>query len=599
LTPKVLRLVKAVAGRWAGTTADVLRLAVPPRHARTELEPALTPAHLPAVRPAPDAWSHLWAPYRGGEAFSRHLLSGEVPKAVWTPLPGLAPPVPTTDRGVPHWAAAVAMVTRVAVAAERGVLIVAPDIRDVGLIEAALATAGVSNVVRLSAQDGPAPRYRAFLSAVRGQAQVVVGTRAAMFAPVKNLGLIVLWGDGEDPLAEPHAPYPNARDVLALRSSLEHSAYLLGSPGRTVQAQSLVSYGGDGAGWAHEIVAPRDVIRQRAPRVRALTSTELAAEGPGAVARIPTAAWRAVRDALNQGPVLVQVPRAGYLPAVACARCRAMATCQQCHGPLGLGEAGSQAQCQWCGRLAGGWRCACGSTAFRAIRVGSERTAEELGRAFPGVPVRVSTATSAHGVIDRVPARPSLVIATPGAEPLAEGGYVAALLLDAAATTAATGLDAGTRALHRWLVAAHLVRPATASGQVLLVGDAAPGPTSALVRFDPGGFAARELAERTELHLPPAVRVAAVTGERTAVMTLLSRVPLATPQTILGPVELPEESRAEHAQLFTEIEVRAVVRVPIGSGTELARQLRASLAVRSAHREPGAVRVQLDPAELV
>ncbi|MFC8599921.1 primosomal protein N' [Isoptericola sp. NPDC057191] len=643
LSEPVLRLARAVADRYAGTLADVLRLAVPPRHARVEkevlaglaaertsAEPAAGPADLahppdeadeadeaeeagraagvdgagglpgatvavPApATPVVAGPTTAWASYRGGEAFCRHLLAGEAPRAVWTPLPGLAPPSGDGPAHVPHWAAAVAQAARATVAGGRRVLVVLPDARDVERTVVALTAEGIGDVVRLLADDGPAPRYRAFLRARHGLADVVVGTRAAMFAPVPDLGLVVLWGDGEDTLAEPHAPYPHARDVLALRSDLEDAAYLLASPGRTVQAQALLA-----SGWAREIAAPRDVLRARAPRVRALTSVELAAEGPGAVARLPTAAWRAARDGLTRGPVLVQVPRTGYLPVVACARCRTAARCAACHGPLGMPRHGSAPQCSWCGRLAGGWRCdECGDTRVRAVRVGSDRTAEELGRAFPGTTVRVSASNAPTGVLDRVGPEAALVVATPGAEPVADGGYAAALLLDAAVSTAGTGLATATEAVHRWLAAAALVHPAHAGGQVLLVGDAAPAPTGALVRYDPAGLADRELTERRELALPPAVRVAAVTGDRGAVDALVSRVALAGPDTVLGPVELPDAPDPRRGNTL-EPQVRTVLRVPLAQGADLATQLRASLAVRSARREGGSVRVQVDPKEML
>ena len=552
--------------------------------------PAPSPRAVQPVAPGPTT---AWESYLGGEAFCRHLLGGGAPRAVWTPLPGLAPPAEDGPAHVPHWAAAVAQAARATVAGGRRVLVVAPDARDVERVVDALRTAGLDDVVRLLADDGPAPRYRAFLRARHGLADVVVGTRAAMFAPVPDLGLVVLWGDGEDTLAEPHAPYPHARDVLALRSDLESAAYLLASPGRTVQAQALLA-----SGWAREIAAPRDVLRARAPRVRALTSVELAAEGPGAAARLPTAAWRAARDGLTRGPVLVQVPRTGYLPVVACARCRTAARCSTCHGPLGMTRTGSAPQCSWCGRLAGGWRCEeCGDTRLRAVRVGSDRTAEELGRAFAGTTVRVSASSAPTGVLDRVGPEPALVVATPGAEPVADGGYAVALLLDAAVATAGTGLATATEALHRWLAAAALVHPARAGGQVLLVGDAAPAPTGALVRYDPGGLADRELAERRELALPPAVRVAAVTGDRGAVDAVVGRVALAGPDTVLGPVEQPDADPRRGATL--EPQVRTVLRVPLAQGAALAAQLRASLAVRSARREGGSVRVQVDPKEML
>jgi primosomal protein N' (replication factor Y) len=202
-------------------------------------------------------------------------------------------------------------------------------------------------------------------------------------------------------------------------------------------------------GWAHPVTADRPVVRERTPRVRALTSVELAREGPAAAARLPGPAWRTVREHLADGPVLVQVPRAGYLPLVACARCRTAATCPVCHGPLALPGARQVPTCTWCGRLATGWRCAeCGADGLRAVRVGSQRTAEELGRAFPGVSVRVSGAGASEGVLGEVPSGPALVVATPGAEPVAVGGFAAALLLDA---QVGAGERDETETLRRWL----------------------------------------------------------------------------------------------------------------------------------------------------
>ncbi|WP_158097193.1 primosomal protein N' [Cellulosimicrobium sp. KWT-B] len=674
LAPAVARLARTVADHYAGTLSDVLRLAVPPRHARAEQsfaarsapgavpapgsspagdapvassegavaaeaapagppvdEPVPAPAEpVPGSLPAPARAPHqesVWAPYRAGAAFLAHVAGGGAPRAVWTALPGLAPPAPEAAsegrRGagrsrkepdalpVTHWAAAVAEAVRAVRSGGRGALVVVPDARDVDQVCAALAAAGLpawdaatgGEVVRLTADEGPAPRYRAFLAVLHGDARVVVGTRAAAFAPVVDLGLVVCWNDGEDTLAEPRAPYPHAREVLALRSDQEGAAFLLGSHGRTVAAHALVV-----RGWAHELAAPRDVVRARAPRVRALTSVELAAEGPGAAARIPTAAWRTARAALEQGPVLVQVPRSGYVPVVACGRCRTPARCTVCHGSLALSGPQATPQCAWCGALAGGWSCAeCHWTGLRSVRVGSQRTAEELGRAFAGVPVQVSGAAAAGGVLGAVSGRPALVVATPGAEPVAEGGYAAALLLDAAVSTAHVGLDVAQDALARWLAAAALVRPATEGGQVLLVGDAAPAPTNALVRWDPALLADRELDERVELSLPPAVRVAAVTGDRPAVAAVLGRVALAGPETVLGPVEVAASPRGRGADgadgaapgLVDAPPVRAVVRVPVRDGRRLARELGASVAVRSARREPGSVRVELDPKEIL
>lgn len=580
LTPEVARLARAVADRWAGTLNDVLRLAIPARHARVEAEAPATADEV--VAPSPSATA--WAPYRGGAAFLQHVTAGGAPRAVWSALPGAEGE---------RWPDAIAQAVAACVLGGRGALVVVPDARDIDRVLAALESAGVprwrpgttGGAVRLAADDGPAGRYRSFLAALRGLATVVVGTRASAFAPVKDLGLAVVWDDGDSLHAEPRAPYPHVREVLALRSELERSALLVAAHGRSVEAQALVE-----SGWAREVVADRPTTRARTARVLALTSVELAREGPAAAARLPAPAWRTLRDRLADGPVLVQVPRAGYVPAVACGRCRAAARCGVCHGPLGLTTADGVPTCGWCGRLATDWRCTeCGAGALRSVRVGSERTAEELGRAFPGVPIRVSGARAAGGVLASVPDVPAVVVSTPGAEPVAPGGYTAALLLDAAVSTAGAGLRTGEDALRRWLTAAALVR---AGGTVVLVGDAEERATQALVRWDPAGYASRELAERVELALPPAVRIASVTGPRDAVDTLVSRLDLADAE-ILGPV--PVDS-ADHDAL--EPAVRALVRVPRTGGAALARALSASLAVRSARREGGTVRVQLDPEEL-
>ncbi|WP_407343008.1 primosomal protein N' [Pengzhenrongella phosphoraccumulans] len=535
-----------------------------------------------------------WVDHRGGAAFLAHLSAGHGPRAIWSALPG------EPGRG---WADAIAQAVVATTISGRGALVVVPDARDGDLVAAALESAGLpawapgteGGFARLAADDGPAQRYRSFLAVLRGQARVVIGTRAAAFAPVQTLGLVVCWDDLDDLHAEPRAPYPHVREVLALRSEQSGCAALIGGHARSTEAQAMVV-----SGWAQPLQADRATVRQRTPRVRALTSIELAREGAAGAARLPGEAWRVAREALAVGPVLVQVPRAGYLPVVACERCRTVARCGACHGPLALGSSAGVPQCTWCGALATAWRCPeCGSAALRSVRVGSDRTAEELGRAFAGVTVRVSGAGATGGVLARVDGRPALVVATPGAEPVADGGYAAALLLDAAVSTARVSLRTGEEAVHRWLTAAALVRP---SGVVLLVGDAAPAPTQALVRWDPVGFAERELAERSELALPPAVRVGAVTGSRDAVAAFLARLDLPAGADVLGPVvvdDAPSAATSKPQPGTLDQPVRAIVRAPLVAGDALAAALAASSAVRSARREGGTVRVQLDPKEML
>src|SRR6202044_1579582 len=116
------------------------------------------------------------------------------------------------------------------------------------------------------------------------------------------------------------------------------------------------------------------------------------------------------------------------------------------------------------------WRCSrCGHPRVRALVTGAGRTAEELGRAFPAVPMLTSGGAQ---TIPAVPASPALVVATPGAEPGAAGGYAAAVLLDGWVLLGRPGLRATEEALRRWMNAAALVVPAAAGGAVAIVADA-------------------------------------------------------------------------------------------------------------------------------
>ncbi|WP_344056525.1 primosome assembly protein PriA, partial [Prauserella halophila] len=469
---------------------------------------------------------------------------------------------------------------------------VVPDHRDVTRLAAACAElAGPEVVTALSADLGPAERYRRWLAVKRGAARIAVGTRAAMFAPVHDPALYVVWDDGDDLHADPHMPYPQVRDVLMLRAHSDRASLLVGGFARTAEAQLLLE-----SGWAQPLVAPREQLRSRAPRVTPTGEDfDVARDEAAHAARLPAVAFEAARAGLKAGaPVLVQVPRRGYVPGLACAHCRTRARCRHCAGPLALpggGEAGSP-RCRWCGVTDASFRCsACGSVRLRAVVIGSKRTAEELGRAFAGAPVR----TSGGGeVLDEVPAAPAIVVATPGAEPVAEGGYGAALLLDGWALLGREDLRASEEALRRWMAAAALVRPAADGGRVIVGAEAGVPVVQALVRWDPGWLAESELAERRELGFPPAVRMASIDAAPDALAAALDELAPPDSAEILGPVPLGEVDEDGNAE-----RERALVRVPRGDGRALAAAVHTLNAVRGARKEEDQVRTRLDPLDLI
>ncbi|OBG27285.1 primosomal protein N' [Mycobacterium sp. E3198] len=577
LTPEIRRLVDAVAARYAGTRPDVLRLAVPPRHARVERDPARVLA-LPVVSPVDPSG---WAAYGRGGQFLAALAESRAARAVWQALPG----EPWADR----FAEAAAQTIRTG----RAALAIVPDQRDLDTLWAA-ATARVDQecVVALSAGLGPAARYRRWLAALRGTARLVIGTRSAVFAPVSDLGLVMVWADADDSLAEPRAPYPHAREVAMLRAHQARCAALIGGVARTAEAQALVR-----SGWAHDIVAARPVVRARTPRVVALDNSAEERDPAARTARIPSIALRAARSSLQAGaPVLVQVPRRGYVPSLACGRCRTIARCRHCTGPLALQERGPGAVCRWCGRPEPQLRCArCGSDAVRAVVVGARRTAEELGRAFAGTPVITS---SGDAIVGEVAARAALVVATPGAEPRADGGYGAALLLDTWALLGRQDLRAAEDALWRWISAAALVRARGDGGVVLVVAESSIPTVQSLIRWDPVGHAEAELAERAEVGLPPSVHMAAIDGAADAVAALLDVARLPDGAEVLGPVDLPPGVRRPAGTAAGVPVIRKLARVPREQGLALAAALRRGVGVLSARQNHEPVRVQIDPLHI-
>jgi primosomal protein N' (replication factor Y) len=225
------------------------------------------------------------------------------------------------------------------------------------------------------------------------------------------------------------------------------------------------------------------------------------------------------------------------------------------------------------------------------VVTGERRTAEELSKAFPGVPLLTS---SGPHVLAAVPRSPAIVIATPGGEPRAAGGYAAAVLLDGWALLGRPGLRAAEEALRRWMNAAALVRPWPAGGRVVITADPALPTVQALIRWDAATHADRELAERADLRFPPVFRMAALTGPGDAVRELLGAVALPHGAEVLGPVLASNDRGSQDGEA-----VRYLVRAPSADGTALAVALRAGLAERSARKSVGVIRVHLDPAELI
>lgn len=561
--------------------------------------------HPPVAQVTAEA-SRAFADYENGAEFLEDLAAGLPARAVMNVLPAH----PEFD-----WAELLAIALVTAAVNERGAIAVVPDQKSLDRLEKALARRVPAGAyVRLSSGDKPHSRYHSYLKARLGLVPIVIGTRAAAYAPVANLGLVVCWDDGDASLVERRSPYCHARDVLLLRAQAADAAALFAGYAMSSESARLVR-----TRWASHMRAPRATVHEFSPLVFSTGNDyQLARDPLAAVARIPKLAFERAREALQHGPVLVQVARSGYVPSFSCQRCRMPARCNTCRGPLSLSAGASVPSCSWCGRLAQQWRCAeCGYDQWRSGTVGALRTAEELGRAFRGVPV---ISSAGDHVRASVGAEPALVVATPGAEPVAFGGYAAALLLDADSMLRFDSLRAPEAALRRWFNAAALVRSAAQGGVVVTT--ASPSPVEqALVRWDPTWFALYELEERSQLGLPPAVRTTAITGSENDVQAFLAELNLPEGVRMTGPVPLDEEFFAhQHAVSASadgegEGEVsdaaanpgedavpgdwRAILFFSYALAPQVTHELRSVRAALSALRRVGAVQVRCDGLDVV
>ena len=138
-------------------------------------------------------------------------------------------------------------------------------------------------------------------------------------------------------------------------------------------------------GWLGQVDLPRPGLRARTPRVEA--ADQAAGGDPArAAARIPSVAIQVMREASQQGPVLVSVARAGYLPGLACQTCREPVDLSAVRrGRCRPTGPGGVSVCQTHGRLPAVALPALRRDPLRAAAVGVRRTAEEFGRALPGV----------------------------------------------------------------------------------------------------------------------------------------------------------------------------------------------------------------------
>ncbi|MEN9752155.1 MAG: hypothetical protein RLZZ600_1202 [Actinomycetota bacterium] len=503
LTPELYALARTVADRQAGSVVDVIRLAIPPRYVRAEKE------YFATRETTLTSGTSTNAP--AGTRTSLLIRSGVISVAdqVWAPA----------------WTAAFASKVSEVIAAGNSAILTVPDFRDVNILESALIAAGLSDrIVRTDASLAAATRWTNYLRILHEDSVVVIGNRSSVYAPVRNLGLIALWDATDESMTEPLAPYAHPRDVALIRQAETACDLIIAAHITSVESARLEKLG----------YLEQQLVESEIPKIIA-TDRHSQKDDDERSARIPPAAIVAARAAITAGPVLIQVAKPGYASTLRCASCRERALCAHCHGPLALKTKNGIPTCRWCARLVPAWSCTkCHSHTLAAGSPGSEKTAEELARAFPGVRVVFSDSEKR---LTQLNGEPALVIATSGTEPIVEGGYRAVLILDGESARTREDLDTDISALRTWMNAVALAAP----GAPVYIAGTGEVLGAVVESGDFGSFARQTLNEREALGLPPATRVAIVTGSREAIAGVEKALDEIPHRSILGPVPISDE----------------------------------------------------------
>ena len=506
------------------------------------------------------------------------------------------------------------------------------------------------DVARLCAADPPADRYRAWRAIASGIVPCVLGTRAAMYAPVEGDALFAIVEDCAYQYADGMMPYAQARGVMRLRAKRHGGVFVSMSYSRSALSQSEVDCYMSSVQDAQSVqtaeaaktvkaiqtaktisgssipVSASKLAREKlVPWVRWLNREALLKlADPSIGARIPHSAVRAINDAISDGkPVLLSIAQDGVTQSAICSSCRRQARCRRCTGPLDVANSQQTARCSWCGASAINWSCSnCGSSNMRVIRVGAAGVAEELSKLFRNVPIIISSQHQPNGIIQCIDEKPVIVVATPGCEPRIQtqdancnGEYGVVAILDTWVSLYASGLDARIDTLNSWMKASALCAPRERGGSVLLIGETYPVLARALTLWDTTQLSCNELSERAQAILPPCVTAACVWGARDAVMRALENIgamqenlgcessqdaDFSAISPLLGivPMHPPVTDKYQH---FDDIydRVKAVVRVPLYLRQELVNRLHKEVARHVATRAAGELRFCVDPKDLL
>ena len=381
-----------------------------------------------------------------------------------------------------------------------------------------------------------------------GETPIVVGARSAVFAPVRNLGVICVDEEHDPAYKQESDPRYDARTVAAKRASLEGAVAVYGSATprpESWQRLERVELGGRlGA----------ELPRVRVVDLRRETGYPLSAPLLEELARISE----------RRGRAILLLNRRGVIPAVHCRTCGATRRCPDCDVALVLHRDGAL-HCHHCGYLEAGFQhCpACGSPDLVRLGAGTQRLERELERQVPDLlPIRLDSDTAASTALlaealERFRSTAGSVLI--GTQMVAKGHHFAGVEL-AAVVDADLGLSfPDFRAEERTfqLVTQLAGRSGRDAPGRVIVQTAQPDARAIrfAARHDVAGFLAEELERRRALGYPPfghLVRVLVTGRTPTSTVRALGELRARAPESMLGPAVLPRLRGRYRAQLIAK-----------------------------------------------
>ena len=367
-----------------------------------------------------------------------------------------------------------------------------------------------------------AERMDQWRSIREGRARVVVGARSAIFAPVADLGLVIVDEEHEPSFKQGSTPRYHARDVARMRGEFAGAAVVLGSATPSLETWKRAQEGSIRMLRLGKRVAGGELPNVRIADLRLEKAKDL---GLGAGVEMTRPLRSAIAGALERKEkVILFLNRRGFAPVLWCSNCGKTVSCSRCAISLTLHKRIEKMVCHMCAREAAvPQQCpSCGAARPRFLGAGTERIEQLMLRAFPKAHVARmdSDTTIARGsheaILDRF--RHGNIDVLVGTQMIAKGLDIAEVtvvgVVNADATLHIPEYHSSERAFQLVAQVAGRAGRAAAGGQVIVQTALPTHPAiECAARHDFEGFARGELAERERHRYPPFVRLVRVLVE--------------------------------------------------------------------------------------